>query len=116
MNRRLIKRICAILVVAAVVIGLPMQGTAMASAAGASPAPWSAADVPMPGGCKACGDEPAAGMLCPIVFCIGLSAIIVADLDSARVMRDKLPIRLEQTSTGSYSSPDPFPPRPIDLG
>ncbi|MFQ5784940.1 MAG: hypothetical protein ACE5H8_08965 [Alphaproteobacteria bacterium] len=65
----------------------------------------------MTGGCNWCGDQPAADIPCPVVFCIGLSAIIVADLHSASLMSDTPPIWLEETSLGLSSAPDPYPPR-----
>ena len=97
--------------VLAFLVGLPMQGTAMASAAAFSP-PWSAsAGGTGPGAYDGCGDQPATGMLCPIVFCIGLSAIIVKQREPAGLVSHTTTAQFKETGQGLSYAPDPYPPR-----
>lgn len=107
-----VRRVCAALMVLAFVVGLPMQGIAMASAAAAMSAPWSAdAGGSTPWGCNGCADQADMGMLCPVVFCIGISAVISTTQDAANVAPDTSLIWFEETGTGLSSAPDPDPPR-----
>ncbi len=112
MGRLIIRRLCAALFILAFVAGLPMQGAAMSSATAASPAPWSAGpDVPAPGSCVGCSGQPDMGMFCPIVFCIGLSAVVSAKAELSRPPPDMLSVRFQDTGAGLSLSPDPYPPR-----
>ncbi len=112
MRRLLVRRLCAAFVVLAFVAGLPMQGTARASAGAASPAPWSAGpDVPAPVSCDGCGGQPALGMLCPIVFCIGLSAVVAETAEPSRPPPGKPSVRFREIGAGLSLGPDPYPPR-----
>ena len=112
MRRLLVRRLCAALVVLAFVAGLPMQGAAMASAGAASPAPWAAGpDVPAPVSCDGCGGQPAMGMFCPIVFCIGLSAVVSAKAELSRPPPGMPSVRFRGIGAGLSLGPDPYPPR-----
>ena len=112
MRRSLVRRLCAALFILAFVAGLPMQGVAMASAGAASPTPWSAEhDVPALGSCNGCSDEPAMGMFCPIVFCIGLSAVVSAEAELSRPPPDMPSVRFREIGAGLSLGPDPYPPR-----
>ena len=112
MRRLLVRRLCAALVVLAFVAGLPMQGAAMASAGAASPAPWSAGpDVPAPGSCDGCVDQPAMGIFCPIVFCIGLSAVVSVTAEPSCPPPGMPSVRLQELGPGLSLGPDPYPPR-----
>ena len=111
MNWALLQRLCAALMVLAFLAGLPMQGTAMTSVAATSP-PWSAgADGSRPDTCDRCGDQPVAGMLCPIVFCIGLSAVITKDQEPAGLVSHTASAQFKETRPGPSYAPDPYPPK-----
>ncbi|MFQ5620077.1 MAG: hypothetical protein ACE5FR_14025 [Rhodospirillales bacterium] len=112
MRRLPVRRLCAALVVLAFVAGLPMQGIAMVSAGPASTAPSSAGpDVPAPVSCDGCGGQPALGMFCPIVFCIGLSAVVAETAQPLRPPPGLPSVRFRKIGAGLSLGPDPYPPR-----
>ena len=94
------------------VVGLPTQGIAAAMSATASPVPWAAdAEVPPPDDCYGYGDQAAMGTLCPTVFCIGLTAVVIENSEYANPSPDTLSLRFQNIGAGLSLSPDPFPPR-----
>ena len=112
MTKHLIRRIGAALMVLTFVIGLPMQGIAVVSAATASPVPWATgADLPTPDDCDGCADQPVVGMFCPIVFCVGLSATVSEEQESVRFRSHEPSTGFQDAQTGLTVRPDPYPPR-----
>ena len=101
------RRVAALLVVLTFVVGLPMQGMAMAPQASLS----TSGEMPMPDGCTGCGDVPATSMICPIVFCIGLSAIVVEQPELIQIPFCETWTGHQLTCVGQTFSPDPHPPR-----
>lgn len=112
MSRLLFRRICAALLVLTFLVGLPMQGTAMVVSALASPAPWAGdAETPSPDSCDGCGTLPAMIMLCPIVFCIGLTGIFLESPEFERQLSTSYLRSISSSGVGRNFSPDPDPPR-----
>jgi hypothetical protein len=112
MTKPLIRRIGAVLMVLTFVVGLPMQGIAFVSAATASPVPWAAAtDLPTPDDCDGCVDQPIVGMSCPVVFCVGLSAICSDTRECSRIRPDQPSTWFQDAPAGLLVRPDPYPPR-----
>lgn len=112
MSRHLFQRICATLLVLSFVVGLPMQGTAMAVSAMASPVHWAGdVETQIPDGCDDCVTLPAMSMLCPTVFCVGLTGVI---LETSKFEMPLPNTHLRPISTvrvGLSLTPDPHPPR-----
>jgi len=112
MYRDLFQRIFATLLVLSFVVGLPMQGTAIAFSATASPVPWAGdAETPTPDGCDGCGAPPAMSMLCPTVFCVGLTGVALETPEFERQLPNSHLTPIPTTSVGLTISPDPYPPR-----
>jgi len=112
MNKLLFQRICAALLVLSFVVGLPMQGTAMAVSATASPVPWAGdAEIPTPDGCDGCGTPPAMSMLCPTVFCVGITGVILETPEFGRQLPNTHLRPNPAASVGLSITPDPYPPR-----
>ena len=105
MRMRLLCRLSAGLLVLAFVVGLPMQGRAMTWQA----SPASTSGFPAPDGCDNCGGEAAASN-CPVVFCVGLTAIVpeplaIAPADPATAAGNR-----SDAGAGLGRDPDPRPP------
>ena len=112
MNRLLFQRVCATLLVLSFVVGLPMQGPAMALSATASPVPWTGdADTPTPDGCDGCGTLPAMSMLCPTVFCVGLTGVVLETSKFERPLPNTHLRSIPTANAGLSITPDPYPPR-----
>ena len=112
MAKLLMRRIGAIMLVLTFAIGLPMQGYAVVSATTASPVPWATgADLPTPDNCDGCADQPVVGMFCPIVLCVGLSAIVSEERESDRFRSQEPSTGVQDTQAGQPVRPDPYPPR-----
>ena len=94
------------MLVVAFVAGLPMQGTAMTSQMSLA----AASEIPMPDGCDTCGDDPAMNA-CPVVFCIGLSAVVLDKQELAPIPLESASVRIHGAGAGLSRSPDPYPPR-----
>jgi hypothetical protein len=112
MKRLLFQRICAALLALSFVVGLPMQGTAVAVSAMASPVPWAGdAETPNLDGYDNCGALPAMSMLCPTVFCVGLTGVILETPEFARQLPNEHFMPIPPASVGLSITPDPDPPR-----
>lgn len=106
MNRLLLQRLCAAMLVVAFVIGLPMQGTAMTLQMSLA----ATSGIPMPDGCDTCGDDPAMNA-CPVVFCIGLSAVVAEKQEFKESLLETALAVIPDAGAGLSRSPDPYPPR-----
>lgn len=106
MNKRLLQRLCAAILVLTFVVGLPMQGTAMTSQISLT----ATSGIPMPGGCDTCGEDLATNN-CPLVFCVGLSAVVLEKQGLARLPSDTPSNWVQRSNIGRSLSPDPYPPR-----
>ena len=107
MNKPLLQSLCAAILILTFTVGLPMQGTAMAS-----PVPWAGdAETLTPDGCDDCGLPPAMSMLCPTVFCVGLTGIILETPTFGRLPPNSRLRPMPTASVGLSLTPDPHPPR-----
>lgn len=115
MKRVLFQRLWALLLVLSVVTGLPVQGIAMTDM---NPvdinAPISqpdAADFLSYDGCDECGPSFGENLLCPTVFCVGVTGIIYEAPVFGRPQTEVHGFPLPVTRAGLSVVPDPFPPR-----
>ena len=106
MNKRLFQRLCAAILILTFVVGLPMQGAAMTSRISLT----ATSGIPMPGGYDTCGEDTATNN-CPLVFCVGLSEIVLENQGLARLPSDTPSNWVQRSNIGLSLRPDPYPPR-----
>ncbi len=112
MNKILFQRLFSALLVLSFVVALPMQGIATAVSSTASSAPWAtAADTQTSDGCDGCSIDSAQGMLCPTVFCIGLTGVLFETPKFEPPHPNIYLWSIPTTSVGQTITPDPNPPR-----
>ena len=107
MNRFVFRRLCAALMVLTFLSGFPIQGSAMASQMSLA----ASGELPMLDGCTACGDGQEINMTCPVVFCLGLSAVVFDPIEFARIPSVESWVLQQVADVGLAPSPDPHPPR-----
>lgn len=106
MNKLLLQRLCAAILVLSFVVGLPMQGIAMTS----QMAMTATSGIPMTDGRDTCGDDPAMNA-CPVVFCIGLTAVVLEKQESKQPSSETAWTDIPDAEAGLSRRPDPYPPR-----
>ena len=112
MNRFLLQRLCVAIMVLSFIVGLPMQGTALAFSTKASSAPWAEdAETSTSDACDGCGTLPAMSTLCPTVFCVGLTGVVSETSAFERQMPNTHLLLIPISSVGLSITPDPYPPR-----
>ncbi len=107
MNRFVFRRLCAALMVLTFLSGFSIQGSAMASQMSLA----ASGELPMPDGCTACGDDQGINMTCPVVFCLGFSAVVFDPTEFTRTPSVETWVRQQDADVGLAPSPDPHPPR-----
>lgn len=111
MSRNSLQRLYVAILVFSIFAGLPMQGTALAFSATA-PIPWAGDDGAfIAGGCNGCGSPPAMSMLCPTVFCVGLTGVVTETPEFGRQPSVAYLRPTPAVSAGLSLTPDPDPPR-----
>lgn len=115
MKRVLTQRLWAALLVLSVVIGLPVQGIAMTDMIPADiNAPISqpgSTDVLSSDACDECVPSFGENLLCPTVFCVGITGILYEAPVFGRPKSEVHGFPLPFTRAGLSVVPDPFPPR-----
>jgi len=77
----------------------------------------SASEMPMPGGCGGCsGGDDSTPMACFAVCSSTITAILPSTLLVAFVALASPTVRVVTAITGHHGPPDPYPPRPTNLG
>ncbi len=105
MSRMLFQRIFAALLVLSFVVVLPMQGIATAVSATTSSVPWAGgADNSTPGDCVDCNNAPTMSALCPAVFCVGITGIV---LEKSRIVKPSSDMHLRSVSIAGVGIPIP---------
>ncbi len=108
MHRFVFRRLCAALMVLTFLSGFPVQGSAMASQMSLA----ASGELPMPDGCTACGDDQEINMTCPVVFCLGLSAVVFDPTEFiTRIPSVEIWVWQQDADVGLAPSPAPHPPR-----
>lgn len=112
MNRILFQRIFAALLVLSFVVVLPMQGIAAAVSPVASSVPWAGnTETQTPDGCDWCATNPAMSMLCPAIFCAGLTGVLLEVPKFERPLPTAHIWSMPTARVGQSVTPDPDPPR-----
>ncbi len=115
MKSVLFQRLWAALLVLSVVIGLPVQGIAMTDIIpvdiNAPITQPDSADVLSSDACDGCVPSFGENLLCPTVFCVGISGILYQAPVFGRPQTDTHGVPLPFTRAGLSVVPDPFPPR-----
>ncbi len=105
MSKMLFQRIFAALLVLSFVVVLPMQGIATAVSATTSSVPWAGgAENPTPGDCVDCNSIPSMSALCPAVFCVGITGIV---LEKSGVEKHSSDLHLRSISVAGVGIPIP---------
>ncbi len=101
----LFQRIFAALLVLSFVVVLPMQGIATAVSTTTSSVPWAGdADNPTPGDCVDCNTSLSMSTLCPTVFCVGITGIV---LEKSRTVKPSSNMHLRSISIAGVGIPIP---------
>jgi len=101
------RRLAVLLLVLGLVIGMPMQGTAMASSV-----PWEAGgETPMTKDCGGCDQNLAPGMVCPTIVCLGFSAVAFEQPKFTPQAARNVWARRHESGIGVARRPDLHPPR-----
>jgi hypothetical protein len=112
MNRFLFRRIFTALMVLTFIVGLPAQGISTAVSATASSVPWMMDNnTPGPDDCEDCNAMPLMSTLCPIVFCLGLTGIVLAPSEVDNHLSNKQFGAILAAKFGLPISPKLDPPR-----
>ncbi len=78
MNRFLLRRIFTALMVLTFVVSLPTQGISTVAASPTSSAPWMMDNMaPASDDCSDCNASSLMSAMCPVVFCLGVTGIIL---------------------------------------
>ncbi len=100
------RRLCTALMVLTFLAGFPIQGDAKASQMSLP----TSGEPPMSDGCTICGDDPAINMTCPVVFCLGLFAVVFDPTEFTRIPLIETWVWRQEAGVGLGPSPRTPPP------
>jgi len=112
MNRFLLRRIFTALVVLTFVVGLPTQGISTVASSPTSSAPWMMDNMaPASGDCSDCNTSSLMSAMCPVVFCLGLTGIILKTPEVDNQLSNLHSRAIPATKAGLPIPPSIEPPR-----
>jgi hypothetical protein len=112
MNRFLFRRIFTALLVLTFMVGLPTQGISTVAPTPNSSAPWMMDNMtPASDDCSDCNTSPLMSAMCPIVFCLGLTGIILETPEVGNQLSNLHFRSIPATKVGLPIPPNIEPPR-----